>query len=365
MKKSFFYVIVFSVAFIMASGQICAWYIHVYPNDKIQEAIDEAIDGCVIIIHDGVYKGAGNRNLDFNGKAIHVRSSNGPNNCIIDCEGIGRAVYFHDGEGSDTILEGITIRNGYSYDYGHGGGIYIHSSSPTIRNVRIYNCDANEYGGGIAVDGSSLPQIVDCRIESCEAYNGGGLSLRSSLSNNITVENCYIRNDRASHFGGGIFIDTRKPTIKDCNIYDNVSEHHGGGVWLYNADFAEFFNTWVVHNRSERSGGGIHIYICDSVKMKNTVFYMNEAVNHGGGVYIRREIPTLAYFWFESGYIFSNTADEGGGIAASTNVWVLLFSTSLVSNANYAIWKNPSSTAPNPWIINCTFNGNQPEDFNY
>ena len=40
----------------------------------IAEAIDAATDGDVIELADGVFTGAGNRNLDFQGKAITLRS---------------------------------------------------------------------------------------------------------------------------------------------------------------------------------------------------------------------------------------------------------------------------------------------------
>ena len=66
----------------------------------IQSAIDDANDWDVIIVADGVYTGEGNRDLDCLGKAITVRSENGPENCIIDCNGIKaephRGFYFNN-----------------------------------------------------------------------------------------------------------------------------------------------------------------------------------------------------------------------------------------------------------------------------
>ncbi len=59
------------------------------PDDflTIQAAIDAAVDGCEIVVADGTFTGDGNRDLDFGGKAITLRSANGPAACFIDMMG--------------------------------------------------------------------------------------------------------------------------------------------------------------------------------------------------------------------------------------------------------------------------------------
>ena len=62
--------------------------IHV-PADSatIQAGINGAVDGDTVLVADGIYTGNGNRDIEFEGKAILLMSENGPENCVIDCEG--------------------------------------------------------------------------------------------------------------------------------------------------------------------------------------------------------------------------------------------------------------------------------------
>ena len=48
----------------------------------IQAGIDSASNGDTVYVADGIWKGSGNINLNFNGKAITVRSENGPYNSL-------------------------------------------------------------------------------------------------------------------------------------------------------------------------------------------------------------------------------------------------------------------------------------------
>jgi len=81
------------------------------PYATIQKGIGVASPGDIVLVHDGAYTGSGNKNLDFKGKNITVKSENGAESTIIDCENSGRGFYFHNGETSDAKVEGFSIQH--------------------------------------------------------------------------------------------------------------------------------------------------------------------------------------------------------------------------------------------------------------
>ncbi|GAG96895.1 unnamed protein product, partial [marine sediment metagenome] len=120
--------VIFALAFCVPSARAALITIEItaevdYVRDyaNIQDAIDAAVDGDVVIVAPDTYTGDGNRDIDFHGKAITVRSidPNDPNivaATIIDCQGTffdpHRGFYFHSNEDANSILEGFTITNG-------------------------------------------------------------------------------------------------------------------------------------------------------------------------------------------------------------------------------------------------------------
>ncbi len=197
-----------------------------HPFDAIQEAIYAASHHDTVIVKDGLYTGIGNRDMDFGGKAITVRSENGPAATIIDCQGTDvdphRGFHFHSGETADSVLDGFTITNGYvtgDYPYNCGGGILCWSySSPTIPKCIITGCVASAYGGGLFCWNSS-PTISDCKISNNTAGKGGGIRCSNSW---LTITNSVITGNTAILYGGGIYAYTGMPMLTNCLISGNT-----------------------------------------------------------------------------------------------------------------------------------------------
>jgi hypothetical protein len=212
------------------------------PFDAIQEGIDAAVDGDTVLVLDGTYTGDGNRDLDFGGRAITVRSENGPQTCIIDCEGSEddphRGFYFHSGESPASVVDGFCICNGYvgSYNPGgpDGGAIHCSVSSPTIISCVLAGNTAAVHGGGVySVEGSPA-NIVDCVIAGNMADNGGGVLFSTPYG--ATITNCTIAGNLATRDswhnleGGGGVLGSGPLTLTNCLIVGNITYSRGGGI---------------------------------------------------------------------------------------------------------------------------------------
>ncbi len=166
----------------------------------IQAAIDAAVDDDEVVVADGTFKGLGNRDMDFGGKAITVRSENGAAACIIDLQADEndphRAFTFDSGETAASIVEGFKIRNGFM---NRGGAVlYEDGSSPLFQSCvfqqnSVSQAAAEDGGGAVYTLGSS-PTFIDCDFMQNEAeanflFGGGGAvqSQSGSSPNDATV----------------------------------------------------------------------------------------------------------------------------------------------------------------------------------
>jgi parallel beta-helix repeat protein len=329
--------------------------IHV-PSDQptIQAGIDTCVDGDTVLVADGNYTGDGNRDIDFTGKAIVVKSENGPEMTIINCGGsiieAHRGFHFHSGEDSNSVVQGFTIQNGYAYY--DGGGIYCSSSSPTIMNNTITGNFAGDpmglgFGGGISCQGSSspiitgntitgntsydqgggilvysgsFPTITDNTITGNSAdYDGGGISCWTNTSPTIT-NNTISENSTVFGYGGGIFCHGSSATVEGNIITGNDANYGGGGInFRSNSPLIIIGNTITGNSTGNPGslgyGGGIY---CDASAptIEGNIIRLNWAYSDGGGIFIRGNSSPV----IEGNMISENWADnDGGGIYCYEN----------------------------------------------
>ena len=296
----------------------------------IQYAINDCNDGDTVIIAPGTYTGEGNRDIDFLGKAITVRSSD-PNDAtivaatVIDCNGTTsdphRAFVFAGDENGNTVLDGLAITNGQmpttpsKPEETCGGAVACFSASPTIRNCIVGNSHAL-LGGGIFLMRSNA-RIVNCQFTKNTATSGGALCGQEV---DVSVYDCtFVGNESIN--GGALSLTGSRACVDHCTFTANTAERWGGALGLSHSD-VDVTNCLLTGN-SASDGSAI---MCEPgpVTVLNCTITDNTA--HDGSAILFHDLPI----------------PHGGASGPGPGVSVL----------NSIIWNNPSRTGeqkPSPY----------------
>ncbi|MDZ7289988.1 MAG: DUF1565 domain-containing protein [candidate division KSB1 bacterium] len=149
----------------------------------------------------------------------------------------------------------------------------------TVVNMKIVGGTASGYGGAVLVS------------------NGMTASAHKTVS--LTIENCTLQENSATHGGALAAIRNYKTIIRGCIFSNNTSRQNGGAV----------------------------LALGDSVEISGSEFYSNLAKAGGGAVNIdSAAVLTLANSW-----IHDNTAAQGGGVAV-TNGWARIWRNVIIDN---------------------------------
>jgi hypothetical protein len=230
-------------------------------------AVDSAsAQGDTVLLANGTFSGAGNREVDCLDKALVIVSESGnPDLCTIDCGcGYGcferrTGIYFRSPESGAQRLEGVTLMGGC------GAVVCEVGSRPEIVNCVFRNnkCVAAEVGpagaGMYCVDGSH-PTVIDCVFEGNSAWVGGGLVCGDCSATFINVS--FIQNYAGA--GAGAFVGNGA-TFANCLFKQNI----GGGSPM-----------------GPREGGGLSCW--GTVNLVDCVFRDNRCyMGPGGGLLYR------------------------------------------------------------------------------
>lgn len=264
----------------------------------IQAALDAAAPGDIIELADGTFTGPGNRDLDYQGKDLVVRSQSGDAEaCIIDCQANvddqHRGVWFQGGETAAARLENLTIVGGYvesgsPLPDGIGGAIMIMGdSAPTLAGLILRENMAMS-GGALAIWEAS-PTIVDCRFLDNSGWWGAGGAISmyyAELTEPIT--GCLMRGNESHQAGGGVSMISCVARFEHCVFQDNGLSHgYGGGLEIYNESVVAAYACTFVGNQAE-NGGGIASWYDSELQLQKCTVADNEATSSGGGVFVER-----------------------------------------------------------------------------
>ncbi len=345
------------------------------PGQSIQEAIDDPgmgnFPGDQIVVNPGTY----NEAINFNGKAIILRSSAGAEVTIIDGTGFLHVVQCVSGEGPNTVLDGFTITGGVAlgaFPDDSGGGMLNLSSSPTVTNCTfsgnlafegggmfnrlssptVTNCTFSEnFVGGMWNLLFSFPEVTNC------TFNGNDIGMVNEIDSSPTVTNCtFSGNSAAGMFNEDDFDSFLWPKVTDCTFSGNL------GVGMSNSGSSPMVSNCTFNGNT---GRGMSNGLLSRPSVSNCTFSGNSALFRGGGMSNNDSRPRVTNCTFSGNSAGGPNTSEGrgGGMANSNGSEPVVANCTFSGNSATAI--NPSNVSgggmhnddSNPSVYNCVFWG--------
>ena len=284
--------------------------------ETIQEAIEEAVDGDVIIVSPGTYY----ENINFLGKEIIVASmyyttqdTSYISQTVIDGDQNSAVVTFNSNETSNSVLSGFTITNGGGSD---GGGIYCDDyASPMLENLKVIDNQAAN-GGGLYFGNNSTANLTASLVRNNNSTsNGGGAYLYYC---DLIMDDVVFDSNDSNFRGGGICCTSSNLTMQNVDLINNSANYvysSGGGLDNY-WDSTIIIDSCLIDGNTARTGGGI---LCDelaTLSINNSIIRNNQSSNNGGGIKFSWGVALS----IENSEVVNNySGNEGGGIHASAN----------------------------------------------
>lgn len=336
------------------------WYVAIGGNDDlgdgshdapfrtIQRAIDRAAPSDTVEVATGPYTGAGNRDLDFAGKPLLLRSATGePADVVIDCEGGDaephRGFFIHTSEDSTTVIRGLTVKGGYAADWGGAIRIDAEDSGSGPITVRFENCvfrgnEAASGGGAVAVgwgyaDVNHAPRFHGCRFLENSAPEGG--AIYGSTGADVDCTDCRFYRNSATGGGALFFAWQSGSRYVNCVFRENTATN-GGGAFLQWEQQNRFRDCVFVRNAATGSGGAFY----------NPQGYSRKALALPTGPPVIDEFHKRYDDDFVTCDFDSNSASEGGALYLRCLGWWRLTDCRLRGNsastggAVYSGWAN-------------------------
>ncbi|MFO0826562.1 MAG: right-handed parallel beta-helix repeat-containing protein [Phycisphaerales bacterium] len=256
------------------------------PKKTVQATINGASDGDTIIVLAGTYVGA----IDFDGKSVTLVSASGAAFTVLTRNDAGPIVTCNSAEGVDTVLQGFTLRDGYTAS--KGAGLRCVLSEPTI-----IDC---VFDGNVALDGGAAASL----LLASPSFLG------CTFTDNMNI--LPIPDVR----GGAVLVEQGHPTFSNCAFVNNRAADLGGAVAIVDgaADFdgCDFSGNGLWDAQQSAIGAAIG---CDggAIELDDCTFIGNDSAGQGGGVGLLDADADIALCTFQA-----NTAKffHGGAVQA-------------------------------------------------
>jgi len=262
------------------------------PDDysTIQDAVDSASNGDVIVVRDGNYK----ENVDVD-VSVTITSENGSAGCVVKASKSSDDVFEVSADGVKIIGLSITGATGNKK-----AGVRIEKVDDcAVKDCVIWNCNLGVYVRGTSGNTAKNSGIINCSISECNSgikISGKGCTGCKILSN--AIFNCF------SH--GVLLVNADENEIKKNDISNNEF-----GIYLQNADSNNISCNWIHKN-------DIGLYLSDTggSSVKNIISY-NNIIQNG-----QFNSTTGGYEW-----LLYN--DQSAEVDATYNYWGLFTNKSI------------------------------------
>ncbi len=306
------------------------------PLASVQDGVDQALQ-CVVVFPGTYYE-----SVTMYGTDLEITGIQGADTTIIDAAGTGGAAFnIEAGETAATVLSGFTLMGDghleiqsssygctsiitctdYFYTY-CGGGLYVSSADPTIRDVIAQGSAlpvnstvisypdttyTTSYGGGMCFL-DSMSDVSGSVVASNFADQGGGIYADETSA--IIVAQSTIAGNEATE-GGGFEVDGGAMGFTNVVSMFNEASSQGGGLFLIDA-FADVLNSTIAGDDSV-SGGGIFASGTSNLSIMNSIVY---GATTGVGILV----DTGATFAGTYNDVFANLAGNYSGVTDPTGV---------------------------------------------
>jgi len=272
-------------------------------------AFAAAADGDTILVRPGVYLGADNRGLDFAGRSLTVRSTDGPEQTRINCKDEDRAFIVDGVDDPPATIEGLTIQYAHAHDDtvwtydGYGGAVYCYASSVTLANMIFRENSCDQSGGAVFMSGGGAYEILGCDFidNSAPEVGSDGGAVLVNASDSFTLDNSDFVGNTAVHGGGALRVEIGVPvTVSDARFVGNEADF-GGAISMSSVNGEHTIDGCLFEGNTARHWGGALSLVWGSMPtIRNCAFLANVSRYKGSALGLSRGAPGLVErctFW--------------------------------------------------------------------
>ena len=283
----------------------------------LETAMDEIPSQASIVLEDGLYAGAGYRDLDPHGKAMTIRSRSGEAaDCTLDAQGHygGFARVFQlDGNDGDTFrVQGLRLTGGYADE--KGGLVLAEEGCGAVFADCLFDGGHADFGNAMAVIGSqgSSASVTFSGCTFTESFEGQywvpSLDYCQFLGEDAQVHLRFCENGLINHClfegledlqGGAMQIRYGSGTLRlqasefvNCRATSSLPDYpiYGGALYMFDPGDVLISGCDFIHCTADSSGGDIYARTNDNsstLTIENSHFSRTEAhpAQTGGSIW--------------------------------------------------------------------------------